>query len=210
MTILGRTPSLDWVWLDDPELLSEGRVGDVQIWRSPGGDAVGVYFFDLPPNLPNGLPSEAEFFAAFSAEHVAPPLELVEGEACLAAGVPSVKMIAKSPQDPFGHAYLGSIIVPFRDVSWVVKAQCEEHGDTGLLEALLWDRTLSEAQAHGIEAESTLLPEEPGRSDLDHLFPDHPAVRVRVLLLQMLRGIRMDERTAGLSRFTLPWGSTAI
>jgi hypothetical protein len=38
-----------------------------------------------------------------------------------------------------GVTYLGSLTIPFRDFSFVIKVQCWEEGITGLREALLFD-----------------------------------------------------------------------
>ena len=57
-------------------------------------------------------------------------------------GCTAIRTILKAPQQPHGMTCVGAITLPFRDFSFVIKAQCAEHGTTGVREAVTLDAML--------------------------------------------------------------------
>jgi hypothetical protein len=61
-------------------------------------------------------------------------------------GCRAIKMIVRVPQQPSGVAHLGSLTLPFRDFSFVVKMQCAESGLIGVREAIIFDELLGNGE----------------------------------------------------------------
>ena len=194
-----------WVSLVGDDLSYEGDGSGHPVWRFTDGDAAGVFFFSIKPDLPRT--NEMTRFISELEERAhaggALPIECSVLEVC---GLPMVRTIAKVPQQPHGITYLGSFTLPFARFSYVVKIQCEERGITGVREAVL----LSEALAAGTV---TIDPESenpiaglwnPDSADFDERFPQHPLSRLRRHLQEIPRCLRLDDRLLVQERFRLP------
>jgi hypothetical protein len=183
----------------------ERDAGDVRVWRFPDGDAVGIYFFGLEPDLPRQ--TDLAGFVSQTREYVAASgLVLVECDILRLGAFAAVRQIVKARQEPNGMTYLGSITLPFRKFSYVLKVQCEERGLTGVREATLLDEGLA---ARTLE----VFPDSPNpiRGDWDPdspshdaRFPDHPVSRTRRHLQSMASSCRLHESLARHPVFPLP------
>lgn len=60
-------PSLHHLNLEGEGLKHEADCEDVRVWRTEEGYAIGVYYFNVPPDLPAGQSTEKEFLDAYSA-----------------------------------------------------------------------------------------------------------------------------------------------
>ncbi|MBC8136664.1 MAG: hypothetical protein H8F28_12315 [Fibrella sp.] len=92
--------------------------------------------------------------------------------------------------------FIGSLTLPFRDLSYVVKVQCAEEGVTGIRDAVVLDKMLEagEIEFSGGKMQGWMQdPYDPAvnaplmrnlsediRYDVD--FPDHPLSRLRSIL----------------------------
>ena len=54
------------------------------------------------------------------------------------------RTIFKFPMSPSGIAYIGSVTLPFRDYSYVIKIQAAEVGVTGMRETIVADKLIRE------------------------------------------------------------------
>ena len=109
------------------------------------------------------------------------------------------------PQQPSGRTYVGSLTVPFRDFSFVLKCQCAEGGPTGLKEALLFDGSRAANEPMQIEGGRFYIPgwdaDDPKH---DAEFPDHPVARVRRVLDHVAGALVVADAVRELPGFALP------
>jgi hypothetical protein len=120
-----------------------------------------------------------------------------------------VRTLFKAAQQPTGRTYLGALTFPFRDFSYVLKAQCEELGMTGVRDTVV-SMTLMASGDTGIDTESGRMtgwlddpydPSETGpmtrnkseRPEYDAQFPDHPLSRARRVLDHLERTVAINE-----------------
>ncbi|GAA1554267.1 hypothetical protein GCM10009678_41610 [Actinomadura kijaniata] len=180
---------------------------DTAGWRevAPGtfhnddGDGLGLYGFDLPPDLPAPLEDQDRLRRAIAAHVAASGGGLVELDVIGLDGLAAVAQIVKMriPDQPTGVVYLGSFTVPRADRSLVLKVQCMERGVTGMRDSVVMNRFMAEhGQGRPLEEVMRMwaqhpydptiqggLPrnwsEEPG---WDPHFPDHPLSRARRIM----------------------------
>jgi hypothetical protein len=176
------TPSINSLRFEISDLHLERVEPYRLIWTSRSGDAISLYFFPKPPDLPRGLSTSDELRTSYAKSLEASPIKLVEAQIITAGACRIARVIVKDPMEPSGMIYVGSLIIPFRDFSYVIKAECPEHGTTGVREAILTAVQLR-AGEDVIDADGKL------RGDLnfdderyDAQFPHHPLSRLRALL----------------------------
>lgn len=194
-------PSLASVVFDTAGYRDLGVQDGKHIWHTPQGDGVGLFFFPLHPDLPENARSEEELRQAFSASLTG--CKFVELHLIAVDDQPSVQSIIKSPQQPTGMTYVGSIIIPFRDFSFVLKVQCQEHGMTGMREAIILNGILAKG---GVARDGSGLPVgfSPDDPKYDAEFPKHPLSRLRTVLRHMEKSLRLNSSVRQLPPFGLP------
>jgi hypothetical protein len=198
-------PRADWVSLVGDDLSSEAGAEEPRIWRFRDGDGVGVYFFDLDPDLPQSR-EMAPFLAMTKARVSAAGAALVE---CVIADLGDfqvVRQIVKVPQKPSGMTYLGSITLPFAKFSYVIKVQCQERGMSGVREAVLLSEMLQNGSVR-IDRDSVEPIKgrwQPDSAEFDSRFPDHPLSRLRTHLQHLVSAVRIDGALLEHARFDLP------
>jgi hypothetical protein len=191
------------------------------VWFTPDGDGVALYHFDKRPDLPEDLRSDNGVRAFYERATAGSPAKVVEAVRTTAGGCRAVRMIVKSPQQPTGMTYVGSLTLPFRDFSYVLKVQCAERGTTGMREAVLFDRAM---QAGTVRVE---VPSQPGLigrllgkekpaagappriigdwspddPKWDARFPEHPISRVRRVLARVEGSLTVDATIRGAAPF---------
>ncbi len=120
-------PSLDAVRFDTTGYVFMGELepGSLRVWHTPEGAALGLYFFPLPPDLPAEAASVEELAAWFRRQLAGsgtnPDGKLVEARVTVAGGCPAVRTVVSVAQQPSGRSYVGSLTVPFRAISFVLK-----------------------------------------------------------------------------------------
>lgn len=199
------TPSLDSVQFDDAgyRAREDSEPGE-RLWFSPEGDGVGLFLFTIPPDLP-GAASMDELRAFYENGLKSSGGLLVETAVVMAGALPVVQLIAKVPQHPSGLTYMGSITIPFRDFSFVLKVQCEERGMTGMREAVLLDRRLAAGERPTFrDGRMQLSSWNPDAAEFDAEFPDHPVSRARRFLDGVRVSLFIDPLLGGCRRFPLP------
>lgn len=196
----GPKPTLDAIRFETAgcEFRGEPEPGRTRVWFTPDGDGLGLYLFTIPPDLPlvrtvDGIRNSYQRGLEASGGLV------VELSVLKIGASPAVRAIVKTPQQPSGMTYVGSITLPFRDFSFVIKVQCAEHGMTGLRETVLLDR--------GLQSGATMSAGAAPDSDapaFDAEFPDHPVSRVRRALRGVCGSLVINPDVAAAPAFPLP------
>jgi hypothetical protein len=194
-------PSLSSIVFDTEDYQDVGVQDGTHVWHTPQGDGVGLFFFQLPPDLPKNARTEDELRQAFLTSLACG--KLVELRLIAVDGHPSVQTIIKVPQQPSGMTYVGSIIIPFRDFSFVLKSQCHERGMTGMREAILLSKMLAKGD---VVRDDAGLPVgfSPDDHEYDAQFPKHPLSRLRSALQRFEQTLRLNESVKVLPPFELP------
>ena len=189
-------------------------------WLTSQEDCVWLYYFAKPPDLPFSLQS-IELLRAFDRNNLASAgSAIVEHNIVLLDGCDALKMIFKSPQKPSGMTYVGSLVLPFRDFSFVLKIQCEENGITGLREAEILNRMI---ESNDVEIDfknnrikgwsqdpydpqfvAPLLRNKAEEEIYDTEFPQHPLSRIRWLLNHYQGSVRVRPEAKSQPRFSGP------
>lgn len=199
-------PSLNAVRFDTTGYESRGepRPGQVRVWFTPDGDGVGLYYFPVPPDLPvaSSVDELREFYASGLERGGG---RMVETSVFKFGACAAVRLIFKTPQQPSGMTYVGSVTIPFRDFSFVIKVQCEERGTTGIREAVLLDRRLRAGDVPSVSGGRMELPGwNPDAEEFDSEFPAHPVSRLRKVLRQVCGSLDVEPEVASLPGFHLP------
>jgi hypothetical protein len=203
----GSKPSLDAISFDTTGYAAQGepQPGKVRVWHTPQGDGLGVYFFPIPPDLPANAASVDELAAFYRQLLGDSGGKLVEVRVVVAGGCPAVRTILSVPQRPSGRTCVGSLTVPFRDFSFVLKCQCAEGGPTGGKEALLFDRSRAANAPMQIEGGRFHIPGwDPDAEKYDAEFPDHPVARARRVLAHVTGSLVVADEVRKLPGFALP------
>ena len=188
----------------------------VRVWRTPAGDGCGLYHYRLAPNIGARLDDLAALRKYYRAGAEGAGLGVVEIEALTVDGCRAVHTLFKARQEPRGRTYLGSLTLPFRDFSYVLKVQCAEVGTTGMRDTVVFSQMMAEgtvAMAPEGGAKGWLSdPYEPERTGpmtrnqsehdrFDAMFPDHPLSRARATMAHLAATVRVDEGVRGAPPF---------
>ena len=192
--------------------------GEPRVWHLPAGDHLGLFYFPLPPDLPIALTAPlATIRATMRAGIHSAGVGLISLDLCALDGCVAIRKIVKVPQRPHGMTYLGSLTLPFRDFSFVLKVQCAEHGITGMrdtivLQELFLARLAGKGRPDVASGELTNWADDPydpsirkgfirnraEREEHDARFPTHPLSRCRTVLrhLEATVAVGSDVRAA--------------
>ncbi|MGH1335463.1 MAG: hypothetical protein ACRBFS_04990 [Aureispira sp.] len=128
-------PTFEW------ELVKETK--ELKQWLHPEHhQSLTVNFFDLAPDLPT-IKREGELRQFFRAQLIAANGGIIEVGIKQLSTYSYVKNIFKIPQEPSGITYLGSLILPFKKYSYVVKIQAIEVGTTGMRESVIMNNLMA-------------------------------------------------------------------
>ena len=212
MSILGNlfgkrtSASRESVTFDATRYSDQGSKDGAHIWYLPEGGGIGLYYFGIPPDLPGNL-EDLEQLRDHHTGVMGPGMKLVECSIMTFDGVRGVWLIGKSMEGdgPSKAAvYLGSITIPFRDFSFVLKVECQEKGITGTREALLINEALRDGtgsiQGDKFVSNGWSFDDE----QFDHRFPRHPLSRLRRELKHVAASLRIEERIKRAPGFPLP------
>jgi hypothetical protein len=203
--IFGQRPSAspDSVTFDTSRYQFQGDRDGARVWFLPEGGGVGLYFFPRKPDLP-AVGASLEQLREFYVAQMAGQLQLVECRVQPADGVRSIWLIAKGQDEKTrGAVYLGSLTIPFRDFSFVIKIQCQEHGVTGMREALLVSESLGNGT--GRIENGQFVPSGWSFDDeqFDDRIPKHPLSRVRRELRHIVGSLRIQPAIRNAAAFDL-------
>jgi len=200
-------PSLASVTFDASGFHFQGERDGARVWHTPAGDALGIFYFPLKPDIDADVRSVEKIRQAIRPRVTAAgaaiiELETTETDSCLA-----LRQIIKVPQQPHGMTYVGSLLLPFRDFSFVIKVQCQEHGTTGMRDAIIANEALGDGRVTRDREEVTGWMHDPYDPDLhggfhwnlseapeyDVRFPDHPLSRLRLVLAHLELTLRVTK-----------------
>ena len=169
--------------IDVRDLPYEGISNNAKVWRTPYGDAIGAYFFNVTPDCPRDLSKSEALHEFYSKQLDAVNGDVVEVTSSLIGNIPVIALIVKVPQEPSGMTYLSSVTIACKKFSFVVKSQCQEHGVTGMRETALFAKNDLE-MGEDFDFDS---------SEFDKDFPEHPVSRARVIRDIILSNIELEE-----------------
>ena len=206
---------LDAIALNIEGLQRRKDKGRVRVWYTPDGDEVRLHYFAKAPDLPADLDSLAELRLALSRSASASGAAIIEADVTGVAGCRAVRQFVKVPQRPHGMTYLGSLTLPFRDFSFVLKIRCEERGTTGVRDTMVLNDKLEsgDVRLDGIAMVGWMKdPYDATRTsglarnlsdgdEHDWLFPDHPLSRARRFLRAAEANIGMADKITSADRF---------
>jgi hypothetical protein len=202
-------------------LTLESSRDEVRGWSTPDGAGIGLYHFALPPDIDADLASVEALGRRVQERAAGSGAALVELSRIEVDGCPAVSQIVKIPQQPHGLSYVASIIVPFRDFSFVLKVQASERGMTGVRDAIVLDQAISDGRVSiaiddggnrtlkGWASDPFGPPGELRRlkrsladdERYDELFPEHPLSIVRRTLRRLQPTIRLAPAVRAAPRF---------
>ena len=201
--------SVNSISFDTAMLSFQREDNDTRVWLTSDGDPVGLFYFALKPDIPAGLDSIDALRASFRSAVTAMGGAIIEVETVAVDGGLALRQIFKVPQKPHGITYLGSIVLPFRDFSFVVKMQCRERGTTGMRDAAVLDEAFGDGRVTVDGTSKTLRgwmqdPYDPAvrggfsfnlseAIQYDAHFPDHPLSRLRRTMALLQRTIHVGD-----------------
>jgi hypothetical protein len=194
-------PTLDSVTFDAAGYRPREASGPMRAWLTPEGDGFGLYFFAKPPDIPpsKDIDDLRRFYQAQVGKSGG---TIVETSPLRLDGCPALKTLVKVPQTPSGLTFVASITIPFRDFSFVLKVQSEEHGVTGVREAVLLDRHLATGAVPEVsDGRMHVAGFEPDNESFDAEFPTHPLSRARRTIKHVAMTARLDTKLKKLPPF---------
>ena len=212
---------LDRVTFEATGFSAEGDRDGIRVWRSASGDGIGLYHFSVPPDIGADLDSVEAARAFYRRLVSASGLAIIEIETPTIQGRRCLRTIFKAPQQPTGMTYLGSLTLPFRDFSYVLKVTCVEQGVTGVRDALVFDEFLKRGAVSisddgGIEGwmedpydaslRAPFMRNRAESREYDATFPQHPLSRARHMLDRLQETVTLARAldTAPSFKFLVP------
>lgn len=192
------------VWGDDVKSLSA---------------VLSLEFFSMPPDIPVAITDINGIRFIYRTLANQSGAGLISADVVEVAGIECVETIFKLPQDKRGMVYIGSLTVPFEQLSYVVKIQSVERGVTGIREAVILDKLVGEgfqfnivdekmmgwsADPYDPDGDYPLTPNLAEDEKYDAQFPDHALTKVRKTLSQIKRTMRLRDELKTLPVFTRP------
>ena len=211
---------LDAVTFDVSKHALEQDSPGLRVWRTPAGDALGLFHFAAPPDIGAPLSALAALRAFYRADLERAGFGVVEIELRTVDRCPAVRIISKMAHESGGRIYLASLTFPFRDFSYVLKLQCNEHGITGIRDtavlmtmmgdgAVTVDDETGEMQGwaddpYDPELRGPLVRNRSERVEHDAEFPEHPLSRARERLDALEKSLRIAASVRDAAPFTGP------
>ncbi len=135
---------------------------DRQLWLNAFNDVLELRAFSLAPDIPVRLTDARALRAFYDAGAATQNTEIVELEVRDVRGVPSLWLMLTQPAKPRGTQYVGSLTLPFKHGSFVMKMQAIEvltvrESDDPALDATFPDHALSRVRRALHEFEATVL-----------------------------------------------------
>lgn len=187
-----------------------GDDNGVLIWTTPHGDELALHHYPIPPDIRADLDNIDDIRAWYRRDVIRAGLGVIEIETRVIDGCRAVRTIFKAAQGPTprstGRTYVAALTFPFRDVSYVLKAQCEERGTTGERDTFVLAKLMESGEISIAGVQSGPIPNwlddpyDPSaagpmtrnkseRPEYDDEFPDHPLTRARALLSHLERTV---------------------
>lgn len=175
--------------------------------------ALSINYFDESPDLPS---IDIEVLRDFYRKQ----MNSISGgivELIISKLIPyfAIKTIFKIPQEPNGMTYLASIVIPFKNCSYVIKIQAPEVGLTGMRDSTMVSKLLAQnviqMGENGLEGwfrdpynpqiKDGLLMNLSEEEKYDSDFPNHPLSKTREMMKEIESKIEFKKEIAKLRRF---------
>jgi len=210
-------PSIDSLKFDTAGWTLKETSSEVMCWTNPKAQVLSLHFFNKPPDIPCALMDLDTLRAMYRLGLSQSGAALISGDVSSANHLKCVKVVFKTPRQPRGMVYVGSLTFPFQEFSYVAKIQCVEPGSTGLRDAVVFQE-LSQRGTLEFDNETRSFrgwaagPYDPtykapllrNRSDdeqFDASFPDHPLTDVRIWMNTMPSTVHADESVLAAAGF---------
>ena len=199
-----QSASPDSVTFDVSRYEYQGVRDGAKVWHTAEGDGLGIYFFRKRPDIPVGLASISQLRESYSSM-LGDKFRIIDCFVQPLDEIPSIRLVAGGPDPKSGGAvFVGSLTIPFRDFSYVIKMQTYERGVTEMREAIWVEQALRNGTgsiqdgkfvAHGWSVDD---------EQFDNLLPKHPLSRLRQELRLIAESVRIDEKVKRAEPFDLP------
>jgi hypothetical protein len=172
-------------------------------------------FFDIEPNIPTitDLKKIRDFYRNSISQVNG---GLIEVDVIDLKGYKAIKTIFKVKQEPTGMIYLASLTIPFEKCSYVIKIQAPEFDVTGIRDAVILEKLLTENKItfkeNGLENwfedpyekdfKSNCLMNKSELSIYDDMFVNHPLSQARKLIAEIEKGIEFKPEILRNKKFT--------
>jgi len=218
-------PSIQSLRFDTSGWTVEGETADVIKWTNEKTQFLSLHFFAKQPDIPCSLDSIDALRLAYRLGLGQSGGALISVDCGLANGLDCVQLVFKTPRQPHGMVYVGSLTFPLADFSYVIKVQSAEFGTTGVRDSLVMDMLMRQGavqinpasqQMEGWSADpydptfkSPLLANRSDDEQYDKQFPDHPLSGVRQCLYRVVETVSGDESVTTADKFDGPGGRRA-
>jgi hypothetical protein len=216
--------SLNSIEFDTSGFDFAGEHNGALIWYAPEGDGIGLFHFSMPPDIEVDLGAIDRVRGYYRTAAMSHGAAIVEVDVLQLAGCQIVRQIVKVPQKPTGMTYMGSMTLPFRDFSYVLKIQCLETGTTGVRDSSVLAEKMSAGEVSFDEETMKLqgwmhdpydrtisypLSSDGGTcsynssdsAQYDEYFPAHPLSRLRRLLTHIQTTLTVDRDVCNAPKF---------
>lgn len=205
-----RKSNIHSIFVPDFNWEKEKEEDSIIHWVNPEqGIALSLNYFYSKPDIPS-IKQVGRLRDYYRNQIVAHNGGLIQVDLIDLKRYPAIKTIFKIPQQPKGVVYLGSLTIPFRDRSYVIKIQALELGMTGVRDSVILDRFLREGNVNidnwsadpynstytkGTRMNKSEAPE------YDVEFEDHPLTRVRKYISEIEENIVFKPELEKLTKF---------
>lgn len=218
-------PTIQSLQFDTTGWSVEQETPDVVKWTNDKAQFLSLHFFAKKPDIPCALERMDTLRSAYreGLSHAAGAV--ISADRVVNNGLECVQLVFKTPRQPHGMVYVGSLTFPFADFSYVVKIQCAEFGSTGVRDSAVMDLLMKDgtvfvnpvtkkiegwaADPYDAQFVAPLLRNRSDDRQYDAQFPDHPLTAVRQILTGILRSVAADEAILGADKFRGPMSSQA-
>jgi hypothetical protein len=192
-------PSLEWLHFFDPKIYEVAERDGRRWWVTDNADQDTISLQLYPGGLKEGVDTASlealrgTFRASPYTPQVFPMTFRVVETASWLSGIEETLRI---PQ-PAGDTFIGCLLFPFLEFTFVFEVECAEHRDPSRVSA---PPAASKAQADAGDDDED--------SPWDDLEVDHPLSRLRELLEKIARSLRVAPELRRLRQVPLPSGET--
>jgi hypothetical protein len=210
---------LDEIKFDTTNCVPYSESPGVRVWQTPAGDGVVLRLCPLPPDIGASLASLDQLRSYYRTLAESAGVGVIEVESRLLDRCPGVRTVMKVAQQPRGRSFFGTLTLPFRKFSYVIKIECEERGWTGARETVVFDRMLGTGEVvldrdgaitgwaddpYDPDNRTPMVRNRGERPEYDVMFPDHPLSRARAMLGRIERTLQVSGRVRGQPPFVFP------
>jgi len=174
------------------------------VWSNEQHDVLALNYFPERPDIPDPRQGPEPLRQFFRPRAAARQASIVDVDVVSFQAIACARLLLKARQpDSLGMTYQGTLIVPRRDFSFVIRVYCQEIGVPGMREAGVLASVVPKP-----ESEEALF-ELADQEKFDDLFPNHPLSRVRRVLAEILQKTNLSDEILFAPLFEGPAGLPA-